>query len=344
VLFPYLNGEDLNSRYDQSPSRWVINFQDWPLDRESAPADYDGPVAADYPDCLDIVREKVKPERMVHNNKTVRQYWWRFERTRPGLYRAISEMKRVLAISVVSSTVAFDFVPKDQIFSNALIVLASSNFSNFALIQSSFHSIWAWQYSSTLETRLSYAPSDCFDTFPFPQDLDSLEDIGTRYYNHRQAIMLEHKEGLTTTYNRLHNPYYNKDIDPEVVKLRELQIEMDYAVAKAYGWNDLQLEHDFHDTKQGRRFTISETARQEVLDRLLALNHERYAAEVAAGLHNSGKKADKATKSTSKTSKSSKASKSNNKTNSSSLNDIDSTTSTTNTGLLFENATSLFQE
>jgi hypothetical protein len=31
VLFPYLNGEDLNSRPDQSPSRWVINFRDWPL-------------------------------------------------------------------------------------------------------------------------------------------------------------------------------------------------------------------------------------------------------------------------------------------------------------------------
>ncbi len=27
VLFPYLNGEDINSRPDQSPSRWVINFE-----------------------------------------------------------------------------------------------------------------------------------------------------------------------------------------------------------------------------------------------------------------------------------------------------------------------------
>ena len=34
VIFPYLNGEDLNSRPDQSPRRWVINFFDWPLDRE----------------------------------------------------------------------------------------------------------------------------------------------------------------------------------------------------------------------------------------------------------------------------------------------------------------------
>jgi hypothetical protein len=41
VLFPYLNGEDRNSRPDQSPSHWVINFFDWPLDRELAAEDYE---------------------------------------------------------------------------------------------------------------------------------------------------------------------------------------------------------------------------------------------------------------------------------------------------------------
>src|SRR6185295_5441950 len=37
VIYPYLNGEDLNSRPDHSPSRFVINFEDWPLDRSTAP-------------------------------------------------------------------------------------------------------------------------------------------------------------------------------------------------------------------------------------------------------------------------------------------------------------------
>ena len=53
VLFPYLNGEDLNSRPDQSPSRWVINFHDWPEERARA-----------YRDVFRIVEEKVKPERL----------------------------------------------------------------------------------------------------------------------------------------------------------------------------------------------------------------------------------------------------------------------------------------
>ena len=33
------------------------------------------------------------------------------------------------------------------------------------------------------------------------------------------------------------------------------------------------------------RYTLGPAARTEVLDRLLELNHERYAEEVAAGLH-----------------------------------------------------------
>ena len=63
----------------------------------------------------------------------------------------------------------------------------------------------------------------------------------------------------------------------------------DAAVAAAYGWTDLDLGHGFHETKQGVRYTISEPARREVLARLLKLNHERYAEEVAKGLHDKKK-------------------------------------------------------
>ena len=56
VLFPYLNGEDLNSRWDCSASRWVINFNDWPIER-----------AMEYHDIFAIVDEKVRPERQRTN-------------------------------------------------------------------------------------------------------------------------------------------------------------------------------------------------------------------------------------------------------------------------------------
>ena len=113
----------------------------------------------------------------------------------------------------------------------------------------------------------------------------------TRLYTHRQSIMHTRREGLTATYNRFHNP---NDRAPDIQQLRELHVEMDHAVAAAYGWHDLLpspsgrgaggegLGHDFHDTKQGVRFTVSEATRRELLDRLLALNHQRHEEEVAA--------------------------------------------------------------
>jgi len=59
VLFPYLNGSDLNGNPDQSPARWVINFRDWALSPEhDDPQKPKGaPYATDYPDCLEILEK-----------------------------------------------------------------------------------------------------------------------------------------------------------------------------------------------------------------------------------------------------------------------------------------------
>ena len=104
--------------------------------------------------------------------------------------------------------------------------------------------------------------------------------------------MVQHNEGLTSIYNRFHDC---DDASADLQRLRDLHVEMDKAVAAAYGWADLKLDHGFHDTKQGLRFTISEPARREVLQRLLKLNHERYAEEVKQGLHDKKKSKAKRT-------------------------------------------------
>jgi len=115
---------------------------------------------------------------------------------------------------------------------------------------------------------------------------DTLSQIGEHYHEHRKQVMLTRQEGLTKTYNRFHDPDESAE---DIATLRRLHIEMDAAVAAAYGWHDLDLGHGFYETRQGMRYTTSEEARREVLDRLLALNHERHAAEVAVGLHDKGK-------------------------------------------------------
>lgn len=79
----------------------------------------------------------------------------------------------------------------------------------------------------------------------------------------------------------------------DIAQMRALHLEMDQAVATAYCWSDLDLNHGIHETKQGERYTISESARRSVLDRLLAFNHQRYEEEVRAGLHEKKGKAGK---------------------------------------------------
>lgn len=303
-LFQYLNGEDLNSHPDQAPSRWVINFFDWPLNRRGegrwntaddkqrkewmrsgiVPADYPGPVAADYQNLLAIVQEKVKPGRdvLANGDATARdraRRWWQFARPTRNLYSTIAGMERVLATSLVNNHLGFAFCTARYAFAHRLAVFPLDQIGAFALLQSSFHYKWAWEYSSTMRRDINYSPSDCFQTFPFPESLTGLEVIGESYYRHRQGIMQARQEGLTKTYNRFHDP---EETAADIVELRRLHVEMDQAVAAAYGWQDLDLGHGFHETKQGIRFTISEAARREVLDRLLALNHQRHAEEVTA--------------------------------------------------------------
>jgi hypothetical protein len=197
-------------------------------------------------------------------------------------------MERVLVTARVSPSSAVEWVGTNFVINEKIVVFPIETDSFFSLLQSSLHWEWARQYTSTLGAiTLNYSPSDCFETFPLPTSTANLEQIGEKYYTHRQKIMLTRQEGLTKTYNRFHNP---DETNPDIEQLRTLHIEMDNAVATAYSWEDIELDHDFHETKQGIRFTICENARREILDRLLQLNHQRYAEEVAKDLHDKSKK------------------------------------------------------
>jgi hypothetical protein len=271
VLFPYLVGEDLNSRPDQSPSRQIINFFDWSLDR-----------ASEYPDCLAIVVQRVKPARSQFNCKAHRERWWVYGDKRPELYGAIRNKDRVIVLTCVSKVVQPAFVPSRQVFSHALTVFNYDDDAHFGLLSSGFHWWWAVTRASTLETRIRYTPTDCFETFRQPQLSAEVGRLGRKLDEHRRGVMLDRWEGLTKTYNRVHS----RAEDAEDIKgLRRLHTELDCAVAEAYGWGGVDLDHGFHETRQGVRYTLGPPARTEVLDRLLELNHERYGEEVSQGLH-----------------------------------------------------------
>lgn len=196
VLFPYLNGEDLNSRSDQSPSRWVINFFDWPLNRDTAPEGYTGPVAADYPDCLEIVERLVKPERTEKAASDVAKYpWWQFWRPRNELYRTIAPLERVMVINRHSKIVLFSFLPTTMVYSEATVVLACKNYSSYSIISSNFHDFWAWKNCSTIRSAgLRYSGTEGFETFPFPPGFEPNRDLGVSVPLCEASSPLSHKD------------------------------------------------------------------------------------------------------------------------------------------------------
>ncbi|MBX9688714.1 MAG: hypothetical protein K2X27_18550 [Candidatus Obscuribacterales bacterium] len=325
IIFPYINAEDINTRVNQSPSRKVINFFDWPLKRDSrlppwyscsaeqrneflkegiVPADYAGPVASDYPAALEIVEKEVRPERTRKDKEGnfVTRYplyhkWWIYGEKRPALKAACENLSRVLAIPIVSKYLIMCWQPSSFVYSHALSIVATQNDSMFSILQSTIHEIWARQCGSTLETRMRYTPSDCFETFPFPNETEELNQLGKVYNETRQRLTQQFQEGLTKIYNRVHAKSEKHSV---IQEFRELHRKLDEAVIRAYGWTDIALDHDFRSTDRGDIFTISEHCKQQLLERLFKLNQERHTEEEAAGLGKKGK----STRKTKKTAKS----------------------------------------
>lgn len=326
VLFPYLNGEDLNTNPDQSPSRWVINFFDWPEEK----------CCKGYPDCFKIVERLVKSERQRKDEngnyvlrKPLPEKWWIYAEKRPKLYRTIKALGNVLVVARVGKYQAFVLSSCNKVFHEKVVVTVYGAYKELGILNSESHQCWGRRYSSTLGgmSTVNYSPSECFETFPFPQsqsvETESyLEQIGEKYHNHRQQLMLKMQLGLTKTYNQFHNNQlsiindalseneiekqygketlnlwrhlsrtantcsFNEAVEG-IFELRRLHKEMDEVVLKAYGWTDIDLAHDFYEVEylpenDRIRYTISPAARREILKRLLELNHKIHTEELAA--------------------------------------------------------------
>ncbi|MEU3253099.1 DNA methyltransferase [Streptomyces sp. NPDC006997] len=271
VVFPYLNGEDLNQRPGATASKWVINFHDWPQEK-----------AAEYAEVFAIVERDVKPERARNNNKQRREIWWRFTRPTVELYEAIADLEQVVVIARVSSTAAATLVPTGQVFHEKVVVFPTADIARLAALNSAMHVAWAWKWSATMKADLQYAPSDCFETYPFSDSTVALREAGQRLDQHRRSVSTARDIGLTDLYNLVHA---KAETAPDIEAIRQAHVKVDQAVTEAYGWTDLDLKHGFHTTPQGVRFTIAPDVQTEILDRLLELNHARYQEEMEKGLH-----------------------------------------------------------
>lgn len=290
VIFDYLNGRDLNGRPDLTASRKVIDFGSRGLDE-----------AARYSAAISRVRSLVKPHRdtLGDDKRRVRESWWQYEHAATGLRDATRGLGEFISIARVSKSVMPVVVPSGQVMSDATVSFASDGRDFLAVLSGSLHYWWAIDRSSTLKGDLRYAPTDVFETLVRPPLTDRLRVVGARLDGFRRNLMSTRNMGLTNVYNLVHN----RDCqDDGIAELRRIHEEIDRATVEAYGWFDLlddsgqtphadpthetfPLDHGFHETDQGTRYTIGLLARTEIIDRLRQLNHQAYADEVHLGLH-----------------------------------------------------------
>jgi hypothetical protein len=246
VIYPYIGGKEIYESPLHSSHRYVVDFRD-KTEQECQER---------WPDIMSILARKVKPERQRVGpsgeyalRAPLPQRWWHHADKRPSLYSLISVSKNVLVKPQVSNTMAFALLEKGIVFSQKTIVFPVSDHLLFSFLQSSIHEFWTRSFTSTMKDDLNYSPSDCFETFPFPIALfdssaadptheatrQSLESIGERYRQVRAELMVANNEGLTSTYNRFHDP---AEISEGILQLRRFHDEMDQAVLAAYGWSD----------------------------------------------------------------------------------------------------------
>jgi len=280
AIQPYLNGRDLM----QSPrNSFVMDF--FGLNESQ--------VASLYPKAYQWILERVKPERDQNNRDSYRKKWWIFGEPRIKLRDSLHGIARYIATVETAKHRVFVFLGKQVIPDNMLIAIALEDAYFLGVLSSKIHVTWALAAGGTLEDRPRYNKTVCFDPFPFPDPDDRLKqeirELGDRLDTHRKTVQANHPDiTITGMYNLLEKlragqPFTDKDRELNdralVSTLKQIHDDLDRAVFRAYGWDDLIPQWE---RAQGGASLPEEPANsldEQILERLVKLNADRAAEE-----------------------------------------------------------------
>jgi len=258
VIRPVASGVDIVRR---SRDMWTIDFgTDMKMEQ-----------AAFYEAPFEYVKRVVYPERQYNRRATRREWWWLHGEVASGLRKAVSPLSRFIATPRIAKHRVFAWIKPEFFCTDQVIAFAREDDYFFGVLHSTVHEVWARAQGTQLrevESGFRYSLSTTFDTFPFPwppgKEPSESEDLRVKAIAHAARELVRLRD------NWLNPP----DIDPAGLPKRTLtnlynqrpewlsnaHRALDEAVFAAYGWP-------------------SNLTRDEILGRLLALNHERAAAQ-----------------------------------------------------------------
>ena len=262
-----------------------------------------------FPAIYQHLLENVKPER-DHNLRDYRRLnWWLFGENIPEARKALFSIPRYITTVETTKHRFFQFLDASIRPDNMLVNIGVPSAEHLAILSSRAHVAWALAAGGWLGMGNDprYSKTRTFDPFPFP-DLDSrpalkdrLRELGERLDSFRKARIAEHAfltmTGLYNALERLREleagigvaltpAERNVHQAGLIAVLKEIHDDIDRAVLSAYGWEDLipalvgkpggTLPSDVKSEAQ-------QSAEEDLLTRLVALNHAR-AAEEKRGL------------------------------------------------------------
>jgi hypothetical protein len=189
--------------------------------------------AGRYPAALQIVRDRVKPERERNRRPVRRQRWWLFGEQAVGMRRAIAGDRRWLGSLAFGKRLLFAWQDAWTCPSGKIYIFVFDDDYSMGTLLSRAHGAWAWARGSTLKADLSYTPTSVFETFPWPDPTTSeqrecVADVCRRLLARRTEICTIEQIGLTKLYNGVDEGAYTD--------LTALHRELDEVVADCYGW------------------------------------------------------------------------------------------------------------
>lgn len=267
VIRPYASGRDVT----QVARKWFV-IDLFGLSEEEVRTQY----SAIYQRIYDLVR----PSRLLNRDEQRRRRWWLFGRSNDAMRAALSGIPRYIATIETSKHKPFVFLDASVCPDHKLYAIASGDAVFLGVLSSRAHATWALAAGGRLGygNDPTWTNTTCFLPFPFPAATEDqkarIRELGESLDAHRKRQQSLHpKLTITGMYNVLEKLRSGEALTSKereiheqglVSILKQIHDDLDAAVFDAYGWPA----------------TLSD---EEILERLVALNHER-AEEEKRGL------------------------------------------------------------
>ncbi|MCC5790979.1 MAG: hypothetical protein JJT75_15215 [Opitutales bacterium] len=257
IISPLVNGEDIVGRPRGRILLDTHGLSDSEL-RQQAPAVWQH------------LYETVYPERKVNRDPKLRANWWLFRRSNELIRSALRNLPTFIATPETAKHRIFVTVNGKSKVEHGVIAIALPDNFFLGVLSSKIHVTWALAQGGILGPTPRYNKTRCFETFPFPDCTEAqkarIRELGEALDAHRKDRQAAHPDlTMTGMYNVLEKLHSGETLTTKektihehglVSILKQLHDDLDAAVAEAYGWPSVLPE-------------------EEILTRLVALNHER---------------------------------------------------------------------